>query len=503
MSASAWVRGWLRTSIRYVAGIAGIGLLMGLAPATMAAEGTACVSDPQTIAYGSLTICDIEDVGDNDLYTFPVTVGQTVYVQVTRHNGGNPYFCLYLNGSLVACTPGTAYPAVSLTHKATASGTYSVRVAELGNDGTMTYALSLERIAPPSPNATLIKDADLVPGEINMVGDNDLFYFNVCGASTWYVQQTRLDGGNPYFCLYRPDGTSVACTPGTAYPAVSLTHAADQTGAYAIRAAELGNDGVMTYNLGLACLGGNCSQDCCPEGGCDQCFESGAGANYMKVCVSGDGTLEEFQSPVGYQQLAVADNLEGYALCSGIGASYKVHGYDAGLDEAGFGPATLIQPGGPGTFPLSIVRETSDGLFQVTQAYTRDTAEKDFTVTMAVKNLSPTVTASSVRLTRYFNGDIDNLGTDDLFDRTLDTVWGTQGPAGHGLGLYARSGIAHTLRIEDAILWDPQGGGGAETCVVAGVTPAGPDDYAGRLTYTLGTIAPGASKSAVFVYRRQ
>ncbi len=180
----------------------------------------------------------------------------------------------------------------------------------------------------------------------------------------------------------------------------------------------------------------------------------------------------------------------------------QVHGYDAGLDESGFGPATVIQPGGEGTFPLSIVRKTTDGVFQLTQAFTRDTGEQDFTVAMTVKNLSA-ASVSAVKLTRYFNGDIDNTGADDLYGRTLDTVWGTQGAAGHGLGLFAKSGIAHALRIEYATAWDPQGGGGAERCDVTGVTPAVRDDYAGRITYSLPSIAPGASKTVSIVYRRQ
>jgi hypothetical protein len=74
------------------------------------------------------------------------------------------------------------------------------------------------------------------------------------------------------------------------------------------------------------------------------------GPSYMKVCVSRDGDLKEFQSPFGYQQLAVADNVEGYALCG----NGKVYGWDAGLDGSGFGEPTVIQPGGPGTLPLTI-----------------------------------------------------------------------------------------------------------------------------------------------------
>ena len=56
---------------------------------------------------------------------------------------------------------------------------------------------------------------------------------------------------------------------------------------------------------------------------------------------------------------------------------------------------------------------------------------------MTVKNVSAAA-VNGVRLTRYFNGDMDNSGADDLYDRTLDTVWGSQGASGHGLALYAR-----------------------------------------------------------------
>ena len=317
MNASVWVRGQLRTSVRYLAGVAGIGLFLGLAPAAIAAEGTPCVSDPQNITYGSLILCSIDPIGDSDTYNFSGTAGQTVSIQVTRQAGGTPQFC-----------------------------------------------------------------------------------------------------------LYAPNGTLVSCT-GYGSSAVGLTPTLDQTGTYVIRVNEYNNDATLPYNVTLGCLGGNCSNVC---GDGPNCFESGTGATYMKVWVSGDGTLEEFQSPAGYQQLPVAaDNKEGYALCSGT----RVRGYDAGLDESGFGPATIIQPGGPGTFPLSVVRTTTDGVFQLTQAYTRDTGENDFTVAMTVKNLSA-ASVSAVKLARYFNGDIDNTGADDLYDRTLDTVWGPRAPPGTG-----------------------------------------------------------------------
>ena len=107
-------------------------------------------------------------------------------------------------------------------------------------------------------------------------------------------------------------------------------------------------------------------------------------------------------------------------------------------------------------------------------------------------------------LSRYFNGDIDGSGPDDLYHRTLDSVWGTQGPSGYGFGLFARSSVvSHTGRVEYATDWDPLGGGSAATCEVAGVDPVFPDDYVGRITYNLGLMNPGITKYLTFVYRRQ
>ena len=356
-------------------------------------------------------------------------------------------------------------------------------------------AMGVEEGTPCTSDPQNISYGSLTICTIDPVGDTDIFNFSGAAGQTVSIQVTRQGGGTPQVCLYRPDGTLVSYSATNTQSAVSLTPALDQTGLHAIRVNENGNNATMGYNLTLGCLAGDCGNEC-GDPGDPNCFVSGSGASYLKVCVSGDGTLEEFQSPAGSQQLAAADDLEGYALCSGTGAGLLVHGYDAGLDESGFGAATLTQPGGPGTFPLTIVRETVDGLFELTQKYARDSGEKDFTITMTLKNLSASP-ITRVKLARYFNGDMDGDGADDLYDRTLDTVWGTQGPSGHGLGLFAKSATSHATRVEYASAWDPG------VCDVAGVTPDVANDYAGRITYNLGTINAGASKTVYLVYRRQ
>jgi hypothetical protein len=51
-------------------------------------------------------------------------------------------------------------------------------------------------------------------------------------------------------------------------------------------------------------------------------------------------------------------------------------------------------------FPLTIVRDTTDGVFRLPQTFSRDGAEKDLTITMKVTNLSGS-TNSNVRVSRY------------------------------------------------------------------------------------------------------
>ena len=107
----------------------------------------------------------------------------------------------------------------------------------------------------------------------------------------------------------------------------------------------------MAYNIALNCLTGICEAPPPDE----SCFTGGSNARYFQVCLDQDGTLEEFESPEGYQQLAAGLDREGYALCSGPGGAVT-HGFDAGLDEAGFDLPTIVQPGGAGTLPLTVVR---------------------------------------------------------------------------------------------------------------------------------------------------
>jgi len=148
-------------------------------------------------------------------------------------------------------------------------------------------------------------------------------------------------------------------------------------------------------------------------------FASGSGATFLGVAVSDHGNLLSFESPQGAQSLG---GLEGYVLCSQGGST--VHGYDWGGGESGFGSATISQPNGAGTFPLTVTRNTTDGKFQLRQVWARpDAAEKDVTVTTTLKNLSST-TINGVVLSRTGNVNAGGVGTDtgDFGTHTSDSA---------------------------------------------------------------------------------
>jgi hypothetical protein len=233
---------------------------------------------------------------------------------------------------------------------------------------------------------------------------------------------------------------------------------------------------------------------------CFSSHTSGSGATFMGICFSNHGNLVRFESPAGFVHLSV---IEGYALCSGD-PFQPAQGFDSGTVEAGFNPATISQPNGPNTFPLTITRTTTDGAFRLQQTFARDSVEKDVTITMVLRNISAAPIAD-VFLTRYFDGDIDNFAANDFYDQTLDSVWGKEsfGASGHGLMLTALTfGTSHGTDIESFTDWKRTNGSTCRPPFGSQGGPVGEGDFVGRLTYELGTLNAGQSKTVRVLYRR-
>ncbi len=232
--------------------------------------------------------------------------------------------------------------------------------------------------------------------------------------------------------------------------------------------------------------------------GCFDTFTSGSGADLFKICVSRHGNLVRFESPAGQEHIRNGTIIEGYSLCS-IGI---VSGYDTAQDEAGFDNGMVGQPGGPGTLPITVTRRTLDGLFELKQTLDWSPAEKEVTITMQVKNVSG-ASASGVVLHRIVDMDIAANVTgsfDNHWAVTSETAFAWLDPqesvgVGRGLALTALSlktghAAQATLDFSNA------------SCFIVGDPTPSVGDLGARVSYFLGDIGSGKTKTVKFVYRR-
>jgi hypothetical protein len=134
---------------------------------------------------------------------------------------------------------------------------------------------------------------------------------------------------------------------------------------------------------------------------CQSTFSSGSLSTLLKFCVTANGNITQFESPQNIEYIAHGDFAEGYGFCD---KTTNVGYYDyAVIDSANWNAPVRTQPGGPNTFPLKIVRTTTDGIWTLTQTFTRNTGERFAKVTMALKN--NTAINRNVELMRY--ADVD------------------------------------------------------------------------------------------------
>lgn len=209
-----------------------------------------------------------------------------------------------------------------------------------------------------------------------------------------------------------------------------------------------------------------------------------------RLCISDDGVITSLQGPAGVEHLVS----EGYALCSASGAT--VHGYDAGDTEAGLGAPAIEQPNGPGTFPITITRDTTDGVFRLTMVFTRRTLRQDNEIHMRVTNLSG-APVEAVWVSRF--ADVNASGAaSNRFARTADTVLSWIDGA-YGLELRSRAAVPHTTQIETA-----EGYATSRTgCLPsAAIETTGTVDGTARVTFDLGVLGAGKGRNILVSYAR-
>ncbi len=231
-------------------------------------------------------------------------------------------------------------------------------------------------------------------------------------------------------------------------------------------------------------------------------FTSGAGDTLFKWTISTHGNLIRLESPAGFEHMASGTVGEGYvvSMSTSIGA---VRYFDAGFSEA-TGCSGNVRSWSPSVFETgasangtTLIRDTCDGAWRLTQTFLRNPANHELTVTMTLRNLTA-FNYTGVTLDRYFDGDLDNDSSDDSFWRTFDSVSGRDGIL-DSLSMTAISfDVPHTTAIHSFAGWNPSLAN--QTSLAS---PTGNGDFVGRVSYSLGTINASAQKVVKVLYKRQ
>jgi hypothetical protein len=237
---------------------------------------------------------------------------------------------------------------------------------------------------------------------------------------------------------------------------------------------------------------------------CRATFASGSGADLIRFCVSKHGNVMRLESPAGIEHVRNGSFNEGYVLCTD-GTATRV-GFDIGDFEDGFDDGTVSQPGGGGTLPLIVRRNSLDGRFQLIQTFTWDPANLRVKIEMKVKNVSG-VKQFNVDLRRVVDLDIAGNVTatfSNQWGESLESVfaWNNLGlvgggddPLQQGVSLTAASPkTPHFTEVSGVIESGCFGTGGVPT--------PNTGDFLGVVTYNIGNIPANQTKTVTYVYER-
>ena len=232
---------------------------------------------------------------------------------------------------------------------------------------------------------------------------------------------------------------------------------------------------------------GNVSPDATTT--CTYTFTSGTGNKFLKYCVTKNGNIVQFESPSGQEYIAVGTIGEGYAFCD-FDSETQYYDY-AGYGDSGNWQAPTTASSSASS--VKINRETTDGIYTLTQNIAQNASSAFAQVTMTIKN--NTSSSHHIGLLRY--ADVDASGdADNSFDYTYRSAFGYNN-MGYGLQLLYFSG---------EVSGGPSLNGGFAQIIAGGPNPCNIFDHvAGPLQNTDGSIFMqydmelGAKKSATVV----
>lgn len=159
---------------------------------------------------------------------------------------------------------------------------------------------------------------------------------------------------------------------------------------------------------------------------CSYTFTSGSGFSYLQFCVTVNGNITEFQSPVNVEQLSPGGTpaYEGYGICDLTNANTAYWDYAGDGDSGNWNPPIKLSQNATS---VKIERTTSDGAWTLTQIFTSIPGTNPYAkITMELKNNSGE--GKQVLLLRYANAvPYTAPPYTENYGGTFESAWGWGG----------------------------------------------------------------------------
>ena len=142
---------------------------------------------------------------------------------------------------------------------------------------------------------------------------------------------------------------------------------------------------------------------------CSFTFTSGANDNFLKFCVTANGNVAQFETPLGFEHIDHGVVGEGYGICD-VNSNTEYFDYSFFGDSPNWLAPTVVHQTATS---VKIARTTSDGIWTLTQTFTQMAGTSPFAkVEMALKN--NTAVDRSILLMRFADVEPDHSFSPDL-----------------------------------------------------------------------------------------
>lgn len=168
-------------------------------------------NEPTTIAVNTSVIGSIESPDDEDVFSFPANLGQTleIWMLTDERSSFNPEIELFdLNGNLLTTNDDYTGTSSRLLFTFPGTGQYQIKTKSHNNDSQGAYQLQLKEY-PVIPQTIQLFYGDSHQG-FTPPGNGEAWQFEGQSGDAITIQVMAIDDGfDPSATLYGPDGTEL------------------------------------------------------------------------------------------------------------------------------------------------------------------------------------------------------------------------------------------------------------------------------------------------------